>query len=211
MEIEFKITSENILAIKQVRPWVFSDSAATPQPPTPDPDPTPAPPPTPDPSPTPAPPTPPLPVPQKSTDGGGGGGGGVFGPAPVAPSFGDGFRTTRAVAENSRPGDAVGDPVSATHPDELEIAYSLSGTDAASFTVDEESGQISVKEGVELTLERTYTVNLTATDSAGFGAIIIVMKEVTEASFSLYDRNGNDRIDCDEVLSAVSDYFKGLI
>ena len=68
-----------------------------------------------------------------------------------------------------------------------------------------------MKEGVELTLGRTYTVNLTATDSAGFGAIIIVMIEVTEASLSPYDSNGNDRIDREEVLSAVSDYFKGLL
>ena len=142
---------------------------------------------------------------------GGGGGGGGFGSAPVAPGFADGFRTSRSVAENARPGDAVGGPVSATHPDELEIAYSLSGTDAASFAVDEETGQVRVKEGVELTLGRTYTVNLTATGSAGFGAIIIVMIEVTKASFSPYDSNGNDRIDREEVLSAVSDYFKGLL
>ena len=140
-----------------------------------------------------------------------GGGGGGFGPAPVAPSFIDGFRTARAVAANARPGDAVGEPVSATHPDELVIAYTLSGTDAASFAVDEETGQIRVKEGVDLTIGRTYTINLTATDSAGFGAIIIVMIEVTEASFSPYDRNGNDSIERDEVIMAVADYFKGSI
>ena len=140
-----------------------------------------------------------------------GGGGGGFGPAPVTPSFMDGFRTARAVAAKVRPGDAVGEPVSATHPDELVIAYTLSGTDAASFAVDEETGQIRVKEGVDLTIGRTYTINLTATDSAGFGAIIIVMIEVTEASFSPYDRNGNDSIERDEVIMAVADYFKGSI
>ena len=156
--------------------------------------------------------SPPPPPPRTGTGtGGGGGGGGGFGPAPVAPSFVDGFRTTRAVAENARPGDAVGDPVSATHPDELEITYSLSGTDAASFTVDEETGQISVKEGMDLTIGMTYTVNLTATDSAGFGAIIIVMIEVAEATHHAYDLNRNGVIDRDEVIKAVGDYFDGEI
>ena len=145
------------------------------------------------------------------TSGGGGGGGGGFGPAPVAPKFIDGFRTTHTVAQNARAGDSVGDPVSATHPEDLEITYSLSGADATSFTVDAETGQLRLGEGATLELGQTYTVNLTATDSAGFGAIIIVMIEVTEASFSPYDRNGNDRIDREEVLMAVSDYFKGSI
>ena len=139
------------------------------------------------------------------------GGGGGFGPALVAPKFSDGFRTTHTVAQNARAGDAVGDPVSATHPEDLEITYSLSGTDATSFTVDEETGQIRVREGVDLILGTTYTVNLTATDSAGFGAIIIVIIEVTEASFSPYDRNGNGRIERDEVIMAVADYFRGAI
>ena len=101
--------------------------------------------------------------------------------------------------------------MSATHPDDLEITYSLSGADASLFTVDEETGQISVREGVELALGTTYTVNLTATDSAGFGAIVIVMIEVTEASFSPYDLNGNDAIERDEVIMAIRDYFSGEI
>ena len=141
----------------------------------------------------------------------GGGGGGGFGPSPVAPKFADGFRATREVAENARPGDAVGVPVPATHPDDLEITYSLSGTDAASFTVDEETGQIQVKEGVELELGQTLTLNLTATDSAGFGAIIIVAIEVVEAMHHRYDANRNGNIERDEVIAAVKDYFDGDI
>ena len=138
-------------------------------------------------------------------------GGGGFGPAPVAPKFVDGFRAARGVPVNARDGGSVGEPVTATHPDDLELTYSLSGADAALFTVDEETGQIRVREGAELTIGRTYAVNLTATDSAGFGAIITVTIEVSEASFSRYDLNGNNKIERDEVIRAVSDYFKALI
>ena len=151
-------------------------------------------------------PKPPRPPPPPNTGGGGG-----FGAAPVAPKFNDGFRTTRAVAQNARAGDAVGDPVGATHPDDLEITYALSGTNAASFTVDAETGQVRVKEGVSLTPGETYTVNLTATDSSGVGAIIIVVISVTEATHHPYDEDRSGTIERDEVVTAVKDYFEGLI
>ena len=140
-----------------------------------------------------------------------GGGGGGFGPAPTAPRFVDGFRVSRPLAVNARPGDAVGNPVAATHPNDDAVTYSLSGADAALFTVDEETGQVRLAQGATLEVGQTYTVNLTATDSSGTGAIIIVMVEVTESVFSYYDVNGNDKIERDEVIMAVKDYFNDLM
>ena len=141
----------------------------------------------------------------------GGSSGGGFGPALVAPKFSDGFRTTRTVTQSARAGDSVGDPVSATHPNDDDVTYSLSGADAALFTVDEETGQVRLGQEVTLELGQTYTVNLTATDSTGTGAIIIVVIEVGEATFHPYDLNKNGIIDKDDVLAAVSDYFADLI
>ena len=150
---------------------------------------------------------PPPPPPPPPTGRGGGG----FGAAFEAPQFVDGFRTSRPLEENARVGDAVGDPVAATHPQNSEITYSLSGTDAARFTVDEETGQIRLGQAITLALGQTYTVNLTGTDSGGTGAIIIVDIVVAEAAFHRYDLNKNGSIEKDEVLAAVADYFAARI
>ena len=147
-----------------------------------------------------------------SAQGNGNGGGTLgFGPAPVAPSFAAGFRVTLELPANAEPGDAVGDPVTATHPNSLAITYSLSGTDTGSFSVDAATGQIRLKEGVSLAVGDTFTVNLTATDSAKVGAIIIVDIEVTEAVYHPYDFNGNGMIDRDEIIEAVRDFYDGVI
>ena len=150
-------------------------------------------------------------VSQRSSGGSGGGGGGGFGPAPTAPKFVDGFRTERPLAVTARPGDAVGDPVSATHPNDDDVTYSLSGANAALFTVDAETGQIRLGQGATLEVGQTYTVNLTATDSTGTGAIIIVVIAVAEGVGDPYDLNRNGTIEKDEVLTAIADYFAGLI
>ncbi len=148
---------------------------------------------------------------RSSGGGGGGGGGGGFGPAPTAPKFVDGFRTERPLAVTARPGDAVGDPVSATHPNDDDVTYSLSGANANLFTVDAETGQIRLGKGATLEVGQTYTVNLTATDSTGTGAIIIVVIAVAEGVGDPYDANRNGTIEKDEVLRAIADYFAGRI
>ena len=75
--------------------------------------------------------------------------------APVFPSTEDG---RREVEENSAEGSAVGTPVAATDLNAGDsnvndpLAYSLSGTDVASFTIDASTGQISLAAGAQLGL-----------------------------------------------------------
>ena len=106
---------------------------------------------------------------------------------------------------------SMGDPVAATHPNDDVVTYSLSGANAALFTVDEETGQIRLGQAVTLELGQTYTVNLTATDSSGMGAIIIVVIEIAEGLGDPYDPNRNGIIEMIKALAAVSNYFAGVI
>ena len=117
-----------------------------------------------------------------------------------APVFGDEDSDTpgtqnqtamREVAENTK--DNVGNPVTAEDPDPNEdpLVYTLSGADAALFTVGaddattmdmDEGGQITVKSGTKLDFETrtTYMVTITATDSFSDSASIDVTIMVTD-------------------------------
>ena len=89
--------------------------------------------------------------------------------APVFPSTENG---RREVAENSTDGTAVGAPVAATDLNAGDpavndpLVYSLTGTDAGSFTIDAGTGQISLAPGVTLDYEgkRTYRLTVQVTD-----------------------------------------------
>ena len=88
---------------------------------------------------------------------------------PTFPSTQDG---RREVAEDAAANGAIGAPVVATDLNAGDsavndpLAYSLSGTDAASFTIDAGSGQLRVGPNVELDFEgkRTYRVTVQVTD-----------------------------------------------
>ena len=89
--------------------------------------------------------------------------------APVFPSSEDG---RREAPEDTAPGSPIGDPVAATDLNAGDsavndpLAYSLTGTDAASFTIDAGTGQISLAQDATLDYEgkRTYRVTVEVTD-----------------------------------------------
>ena len=83
------------------------------------------------------------------------------------PTFDDGQTTTRDVAEDAAAIADVGAVVGATDQDNDPLTYSLTSTDASSFTVDN-TGQIKVGSTTTLDYEsakNTYTVVVQVTDS----------------------------------------------
>ena len=85
----------------------------------------------------------------------------------VAPTFTDGATATRSVDENSAAGMNVGGPVMATDSDGDTLAYTLGGTDAASFDIDSATGQLMTKAALDYETKSSYSVMVTATDDSG--------------------------------------------
>ncbi len=97
-----------------------------------------------------------------------GSGGGVFAEPPVFDTTPD--PTTRTIPENTPPGVNIGEPISATDPDEDDLefgdtlTYSLGGTDAASFDIDASTGQLITKAPLDAEGTASYSVTVTVDD-----------------------------------------------
>ena len=77
---------------------------------------------------------------------------------------------TRSVAENSPAGTSVGPAVTATsNPNGYTLTYTLSGTDAGSFTIVSSSGQIRVKSALDYETKTSYSVIVTVKAASGGG------------------------------------------
>ena len=85
-------------------------------------------------------------------------------PSNVAPVFTDGESTTRSIPENTAADAAIGDAVSATDADSENLAYLLSGTDASSFSVDADTGQLKTSAALDYETRTSYEVTITVSD-----------------------------------------------
>ncbi len=99
------------------------------------------------------------------------------------PVFSDGTSTIRSVAENTATGTDIGSPISATDADTGDIlTYSLSGTDAASFSIDSSTGQLRTAAALDYETKKVYNLTITATDASGAKTDIDVTINVTDVN-----------------------------
>ena len=100
-----------------------------------------------------------------------------------APTFANATEA-RSVAENSAGSTNVGAVVTATDANNDPLAYTLEGTDAASFSIVSTSGQIQTESGVTYDHEAksTYAVTVKADDSRGGSDTVAVTITVTDVA-----------------------------
>ena len=87
-------------------------------------------------------------------------------PANNPPVFTEGASTTRTIAENTVAGTNIGSAVSATDADDDTLTYTLSGTDAAAFSIVSTTGQLRTLAALDYETKSIYTVSITASDGS---------------------------------------------
>ncbi len=103
-------------------------------------------------------------------------------PSNSEPVFTEGSSTTRSVDENSDSGIDIGSAVSATDADDDTLSYSLSGTDAAAFSIDSTSGQISTSASLDYETTDSYAVTVNVSDGQGGISSISVTISVSDVN-----------------------------
>ena len=151
-------------------------------------------------------------IPVEATDGA------VTTPANNAPEFAA-ATDTREVAENTAAGENIGGPVTATDADAGDtLTYTLSGADAASFDIEDTTGQLMTKAALDFeapadtNTDNAYEVTVTASDGNTAAdatiAVTITVTDLAEGSeLSPYDTDNSGKIEGPEVIQAVRDYF----
>ena len=140
-------------------------------------------------------------------------------PANNAPEFPTTEDGARSVAENTAAGENIGAPVAATDADAGDtLEYTLGGADAASFDIEDTTGQLMTKAALDYEApadadtDNAYEVTVTASDgNTAADATIAVTITVTDMGLAdSYDANEDGMIDGTEVLNAVEDYFNDV-
>ena len=96
-------------------------------------------------------------------------------PTNTAPVFTDGSSTTRTIAENTAAGVNIGAAIAATDANNDTLTYTLSGTDAAAFSIVSTSGQLRTHAALDYETKFTYTVTVTVSDGTLIDTITVTI------------------------------------
>ena len=96
-------------------------------------------------------------------------------PSNNPPVFTEGVSTTRSIPENTDGDSNIGTPISATDADNNKLAYLLSGTDASSFAIDGNTGQLKTNAPLNHETKASYTVTVTVSDGSGTDTITVTI------------------------------------
>ena len=144
-------------------------------------------------------------------------------PANNAPEFPSTETAQGAWPRTRPPVMNIGDPVAATDADDGDtLTYTLGGADAASFDIEDTTGQLMTKAALDYEApadadtDNAYEVTVTASDgNTADDATIDVTITVTDvpegSELSPYDTDNSGVIEGPEVIQAVKDYFAGTI
>ena len=97
-----------------------------------------------------------------------------------APVFTSEPPVTLSVAENTAPGQTIGDPILATDGDGDTLTYRLSGADADSFAIEESTGQIQTKGTYNFEQQDSYSVTVHISDGEGGEASLAAGIAITD-------------------------------
>ena len=116
----------------------------------------------------------------------------MSGYANIIPVFTDGDSTTRTIAENTASGTNIGTAVAATDADNDVLTYTLGGTDASAFRINENTGQLQTNVALDYETKSSYSVSVSASDGNGGSdstAVTINVTNVNEKpSFNIFGR-----------------------
>ena len=102
-------------------------------------------------------------------------------PSNIPPVFTEGDDATRTIAENTAADTNIGTPIAATDADSETLAYVLSGTEASSFSIDDETGQLKTSGALNYETKDSYTVTVTVSDGSQNDTITVTIN-VTNAN-----------------------------
>ena len=92
----------------------------------------------------------------------------------------------RAVDENTRAGQNIGAPVAAEDPERDALTYSLTGTDAAAFTIITSNGQIRTKDALDFETRSSYQVTVEVHDRKdGTGAASTAIDDTQDVTITV--------------------------